>query len=951
MRKSPLTHSVAVIALSTALTAAPAFAQDEVPAGAEQAELPATTGTIIVTGSRIQRPDLDQASPVTVVSREAIKLSGAVGAEEFLRDIPQAVAGIGSNTNNGNEGAATVNLRNLGEERTLVLVDGKRFVPYDGDGLVDLNMIPSSLIERVDVVTGGASAVYGSDAIAGVVNFILREDFEGIEADGLMSLSDQGDARSYTASLTAGVNFGGGRGNITVSGSYAKQQAVFQGDRDFSEFALAAEDFGPGGSFTTANGFVDIGDGFQFDSAGNLVADADNPDRFNFNPFNLLQTPHEKYTATVLAKYELTDSIEAFGRFSYAKSEVSTIIAPTGTFFFPFELNYETNPFISDQARQIFADADDTPGDDSIEFAYGRRLTELGTRDSIYSNEVFQVVGGFRGEMSGGLNWEVFGQYAETARTQSFLNDVSFDAAQQAILVTDNGAGPVCIDDSNGCVPANIFGPGNLSAGAADFIRLDLSEENNTSQFVVGGFVSGDLPFALAARPGAFVVGAEYRREDYQASPDANLAAGNSIGFGSSTPVDATYDVREVYAEINIPLIENTAFFESLSIEGGVRYSDYKNEVTTLGVENSYSNWSYKLGADWEIVDGFRLRGSFQRAVRAPNLNEIGQPLTPSTGDATFDPCQEDNPVGNAALTALCIATGVDPDDIGTVGGPISGQINNFIGGNPDVTPEKSETYTFGAVIQPRFLPGFTATVDYFDITVNDAILQIPEQSILDACYLIEQDADGTFCSLVNRSPLTGRLNGGTDTGVDARVRNIGFLRSRGIDFAAAYRFPVGDIGSINLGLNLTRQLATDLQFADVLEVNECVGLVGTTCLAPDPKWRWVQTTGFTTDDFTIQLRWQHIGSLTNDSIAFGTATAADFVVPVIEAYDYFDLSGQFNVAEQFTLRLGVNNLLDKQPPVVGNDYGGTAENSGNTYPGTYDPIGRSFFVGVTVKY
>ncbi|MBV7255494.1 TonB-dependent receptor [Pacificimonas sp. WHA3] len=942
------TSTAIIAALGLAL---PAFAQDSAETAAAQSASTPNDDVIIVTGSRIQRNDLELSSPVTVVSNEAIKLSGAVGVEEYLRDIPQAVTAIGSNTNNGNEGAATVDLRNLGEERTLVLVDGKRFVPYDGDGIVDLNMIPPALVERVEVVTGGASAVYGSDAISGVVNFILRDDFEGLEAEGLMSISEKGDSQSYTLSLTGGLNFAGGRGNITVNGGYAKQEALFQGDREFSLFALAAEDFGPGGSATTPNGFVDLGDGFQFNANGDLIADAVDPARFNFNPFNLLQAPHEKYTATAVAKYEFSDSLEAFGRFSYAESEVRTIIAPTGTFFFPFELNYETNPFISDQARSIFAAQDTTPGDDSITFGYGRRLTELGTRDSVYSNAAWQGVGGLRGKFGSNLKWEVFAQYAETDRSQQFLNDVSFNEAQQAILVVDDGGGPVCRDASNSCVPANIFGPGNLSAAAGDFIRLDLREDNKTSQFVVGGFLSGDLPFAISETPGAFVVGAEYRKEDYEAIPDDNLAQGNSIGFGSSTPVNANYDVKEVYGEINIPILEDRPFFESLSIEGGVRYSDYQNEVTTLGVSNSFSNWSYKIGAEWSPVSDLRFRAAFQRAVRAPNLNEIGEPRTPSTGDANFDPCQGSNPIGNATLTALCLATGVPAENLGSVGGPISGQINNFVGGTANIVPEKSNTWTVGVVLTPTFLPDFTATVDYFDITVNDAILQVPEQSVLDACYLIEQDASGAFCSLIDRNPLNGRLIGGTETGVDVRVRNIGFLRSRGIDVSARYGIDIGDVGTIDLGVNLTRQLRTDLQFADLLPVNECEGLVGTTCLRPDPKWRWTQTTAFTTGDFTVQLRWQHIGSLTNDNVAFGVADASDFVVPKIGSFDYFDLTSRFRVADQIEFRAGVNNLFDKSPPVVGNDYGGTAENSGNTYPGTYDPIGRSFFIGATLTY
>lgn len=946
----------------------PAMAQEASPPPdpapvADQMAAPADQ-EIIVTGSRIARPDLQAASPVSVVTSEKIELAGSSGVEEFLRDIPQAVAAIGSATNNGNEGAATVDLRNLGEERTLVLVDGKRFVPYDSNGIVDLNMIPSALIERVEVVTGGASAVYGSDAVAGVVNFIMRKDFEGIEADAQYGLTEKGDGRAYNLSLTGGMNFADGRGNITLNGTYSKQASVYQGARGFSNEALAAADFSPGGSATNAPGFVDLGpDGYQFDAAGNLIDLGANPDAyapFNFNPYNLLQAPYEKWTATMLLNYEFSDALEFYGRGSFAKSKVTTIIAPTGTFFFPFDLNYTTNPFLSDQARGVLAgfDVDDpaTPGNEAgdgvVSAGLGRRLTELGTRDSLYENKAWQVVGGFRGQFSDTLRWEVFTQYAKTKRTQDFVNDVAYDRLFQAVQAVGTPDAPACLDPSNGCVPANIFGPGNLSAAAADYIRLNLHEDDSTTQFIAGGFVSGDLPFNMpwAGKPGAFVVGLEYRKETSKARPDQNLIEGNSIGFGSSTPIDAQYDVKEAYAELKLPIVSDVAFARELNLEAGVRYAKYKNRVKTLGVGNSYSNWSWKVGGDWKPVDDLRIRAMYQRAVRAPNINEIGQPKTPSTGDATFDPCAEGNPVGNPTLTQLCIDTGVPAANIGAVGGPIAGQINNYVGGNPDLVPEKASTWTIGAVFQPQFLRGFTATIDYFDIKVKDAILQIPEQSVLDICYGIEQDADGAFCSLIARAP-NGRLNGDTSVGVDVSRRNIGLLRSRGIDVSAGYKFDIGSFGNLELGINLTRQLKTDLQFASLLPTNECAGLVGKICLRPDPKWRWTQTTVLNTGPWTLQLRWQHLGKLTNDSVGFGTAAPSDFVVPVIKSYDYFDLSGIVRIADHLALRAGVSNLFDKKPPIVGNDYGGTTENSGNTYPATYDTLGRSFFVGAKVTF
>jgi iron complex outermembrane receptor protein len=324
-----------VILAAALITPALAIAQDT-PQEAQEAGV--GDNVIIVTGSRIARPDLAASSPVSVVTSDQLQLASKAGVEEFLRNMPQAVSGLGSNNNNGNEGTATVNLRNLGEERTLVLVDGKRFVPYDSQGIVDLNMIPASLVERVEVVTGGASAVYGSDAVAGVVNFIMKKDFQGIAGDAQYGLSEKGDGRHYDFSLTGGLNLGD-RGNIVVNGTYSKQQKVTQGAREFSKFSLASADFSPGGSSTNEFGSIDLPGGlgrYTFTPNG-FVPYSGARDSFNFNPFNLLQVPQEKYTATALLHYDVTDSVEFFGRASYGKTKIRTEIAPSGTFGFTFD--------------------------------------------------------------------------------------------------------------------------------------------------------------------------------------------------------------------------------------------------------------------------------------------------------------------------------------------------------------------------------------------------------------------------------------------------------------------------------------------------------------------------------------------------------------------------------------------------------------------------------------
>lgn len=969
--RSWLSAGVASAVLGLAMISTPAFAQD---AAAEEV----VEDAIVVTGSRIGRPDLEASSPVTVVSADQLKISGTTDAEVFLRDLPQAVAAVGQNSNNGNPGVATVDLRNLGEERTLVLVDGKRFVPYDAGGIVDLNMIPASLIERVEVLTGGASSVYGSDAVAGVVNFIFRRDFEGFEADAQYGLTQKGDGVSRSFSATVGVNSGDGKGNITVNAGYTKVDAVTQGARGYSEFTLAAENLGGGGGSSTNpagayDGLIGIGGRGITNAAGNIVPYDGVRDGFNFNPFNLLQVPQDKWTATAIGHYDLTDAIEFFGRLSFANSRVKTIIAPSGTFGNPFDINYRTNPFLNAQSRAIFAQndtgtlADRVANDGIITTTLRRRTVELGTRDSIYENTAYQLVGGLKGNVVEGVKWEAFAQYGRTVRTQTFANDVSIAAVQQSLNAVAGPNGPVCTDTSNGCVAGNFFGIGNLSRGAANFIRVDLQQYDTTSQLATGGFLSADLPFTLLSdKQGAIVAGVEYRREKSTARPDNLLVTGQSGGFGSSTPIDAQLSTKEIYGELNLPIVTDKPFFHSLSLEAGIRYSDYRNADLRSGAGNKFKTTSYKIAGEWSPIRDLKIRGGFNRAVRAPNLIDIGQPVTPGTGAARYDHCESVDRgqplvltpavVNNAARSAaatqllnLCVATGTPLAALqaGLVDGIVSGQLNNFAGGNINLTPERANTITIGAVFKPSFIKGFTASVDYYDIKIKNAIFQVPEQESLIGCYEVDRVATSFNCTRFIRAPGTGNLTGGTETGVISTKTNIGGARSRGVDFAGDYKLDISDNASLAFGVNASYTINSTLDYGAVQR--ECVGLVGNSCVRILPKFQSIQSATLKAGPATVQLRWQYIGKVAQDAVAFGFAPASDFAVPVIKARSYFDLFSSVDVTDNVTLRGGINNLLDKDPPLVGNDYGASA--SGNTFPATYDPLGRSFFIGGSFRF
>lgn len=939
---------------------------------------------IIVTGSRIARPDLTAISPIEILDAEAISLSNATTVDEFLRRTPQFAPAIGSNTNNGNDGSATIDLRNLGEQRTLVLVNGKRFTPYDSQGFVDVSMIPMSLIERVEVITGGASAVYGADAIAGVVNFILKDNFEGLEVNGSTSRTGDSDGDTYDFNVTAGGNFAGGRGNVVMNFGYTKRDGITQDQRGYSRYSLDNL-LQPGGSYTTAGGTAfDTGytgdpldTCLQFTNSGDISGTCDGS--FNFNKYNLLQTPQQLWTGTALAKYEISDDVEAFARASFANNQVDTVIAPTGTFFNTFQYNYLDNPFLRQSVRDRWAlvDAEDSsPGDGMVSVDLGRRLVEAGTRDSLFENTAYQFVGGLQGRLWDDHRWEIFGQYGHTSRNQNFINDINIDKARLAADAVDDGFGnPVCRinadadpgNDDPACVPANFFGEGNLDPAVLPYIAFgNLLEVDRTSQQVFGGSLSGDLPWQLPAaakRPG-YAIGVESREEKGTARPDSNYAAGLAPGFGSSSPVTAETRIREIFGELLVPVVTDARFARAINVETGIRYAKYDNDAS-IGAEsfsNTFYNTSWKLGADWKPSDELRFAVMYQRAVRAPTLMEIGLPITSSTGDLINDPCDNSNPPADPVLIALCEATGVPAGQAGNFVGISAGQVNNFLGGNPALKPEKADTWTVSLDWQPAAIEGLEVKLSYYDIDIDHAIVEVSEQNIINGCYKAEQDPGGFFCSRIHRNTNTGSLLGNPEFGIDRSRINAARETARGLDVTLNYGFDAGIRGTIDLGLNASHVFERSTQDAHNMPANDCVGLAGKTCLRPLPELSFIQTTRWNWNALTLQLAWRYLDAIKQDALslsafAYDPATnpegvmAEDFAVRRMASQSYFDLTGSYSLDDTWTVRAGVINFLDNDPPVVGNEWGGTTENSGNTFPATYDSLGRVFSLGVTARF
>ncbi|MGF1605582.1 MAG: TonB-dependent receptor domain-containing protein [Rhodothalassiaceae bacterium] len=987
---------------------------------------------MVVTGSRIQRADLTSNSPVTILGEEEFVFTNTVDGESLLRDLPQTQAATTSVVNNGNAGVATLDLRDLGEVRTLVLLEGRRLLSFDSGGVVDVNQIPVALVERVDTLTGGASATYGSDAIAGVVNYVLTDDFEGVELDGTFQIDEFGDGEQYQTSITVGGNFADGRGNAVITAQYTDRNGIFQSQRPFSEEAFGIGSFGdeeltPLGSATDLDGTFNLPGGgglVDFEDDGTLTPQTDT---FNFNPFNYLQVPNQRWNIFGKGQYEYVNGHEVYAQGHFFNSRVDAILAPSGTFFNAFEVGVgpaNANPFLTAQNLAILANPDaipainaanagadgsnplcagsltdaafltspttiancgdgilglDTSGDGiddlgvdldgdgmldpnaAVNFGFGRRTVEVGPRTFENETFAFQFVGGFRGELPLGWTYDLHAQFGRSQLSTPTLNGLSSVRTQDSLsAITDEDGNIVCAPGAAaGCVPGDFFGPGDLSEAAADFIGLDSLVELNTNQTIVNGFIQGDFealgiksPFATST-PG-FVFGFEFREEEAESFPDDNLQNGTVVGVGSVQPIDGRFDVIEGFVEVIAPLVQDQPFIYDLKAELAARVSRY----STIGTVATY-----KLGGEYSPIPDIRLRGLFQRAVRAPNIGELFTPQTPGVAPVTTDPCDQDNltsavAAANPELAQLCIATGVPPAAVGFVTPPIVGQAGGIFGGNADLEEETADTFTVGAVIQPEFLPGFALTVDYYSISVTDVITPFggSGQNVLNNCYFVVQDAASDFCQAIVRDPLTGGLNGNDDIGIQLFLANAAELSTRGFDFGMRYGFDVADfvgqdLGSIDINLNSVFILEQDFTADEVSPTVECEGLYGNTCGEPNPRYRQNLRVTWNYGPASVSTRWRFISRTRfDDFVLSGFDPDSGIAVNEIGSQNYVDLTGVLQVLDFAEIRGGILNLFDNDPPILGTGAGLTADNNANTFPGTYDAIGRRYFVGLTIR-
>jgi iron complex outermembrane receptor protein len=957
---------------------------------------------IVVTGTRIPSPNLTSIAPVTTVGNAEIKSQGVTRIEDITNALPQVFAGQGSSITNGQSGTATVNLRGLGSSRTLVLLDGRRLMPGDPlqvSASADLNFVPAALVERVDVLTGGASATYGADAVSGVVNFIMLKNFEGVRIDaqysGYQHTNDNSvasvlnSARAASAnpfefpvppknsfegegsevSLVIGSNSPDGKGNVTAYATYRQNNPILESQRDFSActFATSKTGFSCSGSATAYPAIFN----------NNLIIDQSGPgntfrplnaatDLFNFGPANYFVRPDERYSLGAFAHYEIAPWATVYMDTMFMDDITTGQIASGGVFAANFTINC-ANPLLSAQEAGLLpAVGGGTCGTNpagNFTGAVGRRLLDSeGTgRLNTQRHTDFRIVVGMKGDLGKNWNYDGYMQLGSVETNNKQSGNFDLTRIQQSLNVIQTPTGPQCAPGADpGCVPLNIFTTANITPAALKFLSISSFNSGNVTERVASLAFTGKLADYGVKSPWAsdgvgVALGAEYRREHLDSVADFLSANGLVSGNGGAAlPVNAGFDVYELFTEARVPLISDMPLAKDVSLELGYRFSDY----SSIGDTNTY-----KVGGEWEVINGLRFRAGYNRAIRAPSVNELFAPAVAGLdATATTDPCAglaASNPLVATCATAFHLTTA----QVLAIAKNPANQYQGLQGGNPNLKPETSDTYTAGVVYQPDFVPGLSVSLDYFDIKIDNFIGKLGGNLIINNCL---STLNPTFCNLVHRDS-SGSLWLSPQGFIQDTQLNTGSLSTKGIDVNVAYHtdlsnLGLGDNGSISASLVGTWLDSLVTQPLPGGPSYDCKGLYGSVCGDPAPEWRhkarltwntpysygdWFKSLSFT-------AQWRYYGKVTLDAFdsnpqllnpAKQFAADNDF-----GAQSYIDLTANFTVHNNLNLRVGVNNVFDKDPPLTGANCIATFCN-GNTFPQIYDALGRFLFVGLTADF
>lgn len=879
--------------------------------------------------------------------------------------MPQFVPSVSSTSNNpSNGGQANIDLRGLGTARTMILLDGHRVVPSNANGTVDVNVIPSALIQNIEVISGGASATYGSDALAGVVNFKLNNNFSGLQMDAQYGVTEEGDGREKSLALTAGGKYADDRGHAVLSLSYSERGEVYNAARDFSKISGASSTT-PYGRYdaTGANlpsqaavdavfakygyaaGTVKASANLGFNDDGTLFYNGSNykgstaidystipvNGTYNTGALNLLQLPLTRYTAYAATDYQINEHAQFYGSFNFTHYDSRTILAPApaaGSTGFSVPV---TNPFIPDDLATLLA----SRSNPTSSFLLRKRFTDVGPRISETTFNVFQIAGGVRGDI-GFKDWtyDVYASYGRSEQNETQSGNVSHSAVQTLLNASDGGDS-LC---EGGYDP---FGLNALSAACRSYISRQTKNRTVAEQQSVEANLQGAL-FNLPAGEVRAAIGASYKRDTYLFEPDSLLSTGDVVGFNAQDAIDASTNVKELYGELLIPVLKDLPFIKSLSLDAGYRLSDY-NTVGKVG--------AYKLDGAWEVVEGFRVRGGYQRAVRAPSIGELYSPQNQDYPSISEDPCAYNSTyrAGSNAATvrSLCLAQGV-PSAIIDSYTYANTQVNALSGGNPDLKEETANTYSVGLVWTPRLthplLERLSLSVDYYSIDIKNAIGTIDATTALDKCYSASGNPAGStsnyYCSLFKRNAETGEIDTLTLTNL-----NLAEYKTAGVDFQVDWGFGLGAVslddryGAIKVNLMGTYLDSFKVQSLPGEDFVELKGAIGNTQISSTavshPEWKYNTSVSYLIGPVEVGARWRHIGNMVD-------ASDAD---EKIGAVDYYDLNASWKITDTYSIRGGVTNLTNKQPPYF------SSYVQANTDPSTYDVLGRRFFVAVKAKF
>lgn len=949
-------------------TAGAAFGQAAEPASTAATE---EVEELVVTGSRISRPDYSSSSPIVTFGEAAITQTGTVNIENALNQLPQFVQGQTQSTIGAVAlaGRASLNLRGLGEQRNLVLLDGRRLPLSNANAIVDVNLIPQFILEGVETITGGASAVYGSDAMSGVVNFKTKRHVDGVQIDLRSGISDRGDANTTDVAITAGFQIEEGRGNVMLSAGYTDRDVLFGKDRDFYQLGVLSSFIANGtyvpsptnlptqaaldtvfAQYGVAAGAVlnsrSLGvndDASLFGQIGVVNYKGPTTEYFSTTGNNVRQpVTYQEYIVNPMERksffgkfdYDVTEHIEAYGQFLYNRTTATGQVGWTPTLYV-VPIVPVTNPFIPNDLRTILASRPNPTAD----FTINQRFMGLAARAFPSDFTVGQYIFGVRGDLPfKDWQWDIYGSYDSTDLVET-QDKAILNSRMRALLYAPDGGASICAGGFN---PFGFGNSTNVSRECREYLEAETHDYTQLTQTIFEASIKGSL-FAMPAGDLKFAFTLDTRENKFEFDPDPSRENLDIIGTLQTYPAEGSSDVKEAALELLVPLLKDKAFAHRLDLNLGFRVSDYdvSGRVET-----------YKADGMWEPFRGFSFRGGFEHAIRAPNIgelyNRLGAQAQIGSPPGQGDPCDVRSSArtgaDGAAVRALCVATGV-PGQIADTYQYTTVAIGVINSGNTELTPEEADTITFGAVWRPAFdAPLFSdvsISVDYYDIDITDVIGPVSGGTALSKCYNLDgsnpsYEAANVYCQIIQRNATTG----GVDI-IATPYFNLGGLRTSGVDAQIDWQFPVGP-GSLDVNLiaNFTNSYEVQLlegsawqEFAGTIDGTQNGGI-------PLPDWKTLTSVTYRLTNFEAGVRWRHLPSMDDVTAVTRPASPARGV----PAYDLFDLTLAYRLNDGILFRGGVNNIADEEPPIVG----GTI---GQTQPGTYDILGRYYYAGLQLNF